>query len=141
MPDALGFTPVSALVSGRRGDSLVAWTGGHLLIRARPSGDQPRGSRERFLTLRDYFPPLFESTPEASHARFLVEGSTGSNPEANAFAAELLAPVIGLRRRLSGVVRVTEEDLVDLANELEAPYGGVRHQVYNHHLAEIDMAW
>jgi len=122
------------------GDSLIAWDAGHAPIRARAQGSF-RSARERFLIARDLYPVLFEGDTGQGHARVLFEGSSGANPVANAFAAELLAPVALLGRRVAGRTTISGDALEEIAEEIGATVGCVRHQIENHGLAKIERGW
>lgn len=137
---AIGFSLDAARVEDRlRGsdDSLVAWGPGRRPVRARGVARRSE-ARERFLFARDLYPLLFEAEPARAHARYLSSGDAGTNPIANAFAAEVIAPVEAVREALGKQVWLDDDQLAALARRLRAPTGCVRHQIRNHRLARVD---
>lgn len=62
---------------------------------------------------------------------------TGRQARSRAFAAEFLAPAAWLRNHVSGAESVDGEAVDELAAELDVSSWVVRHQIQNHHIAEI----
>jgi hypothetical protein len=116
-------------------DAVVAWEGGKRPLRA----SLPlRGHRARFALARDLHPLLFGPPPHSPHVAVHSRMIIGSAAVANAFAAELLAPVAGIVRLLGGRRVVERLELDEIAQELgDAPPACVSHQVENHSLARV----
>lgn len=90
---------------------------------------------QRFRAARALFHGLY-----GGRDRFIAESPLVRSPEANAFAAELLAPVKRLESRRPENGSWTESDLVATAKELGAAPDVIRHQVQNHHeLGELAL--
>jgi len=64
--------------------------------------------------------------------RYIAESSVVRSPEANAFAAEVLAPVKRLESRRPASGAWTESDLLATAREFGAAPDVIRHQIQNH---------
>lgn len=118
-------------------ETLIAWHAGRTPLRARGNlaGQSPR--RATFLDARDLYPLLFESDPGKDFATVVSYRVAGVTSIANAFAAELLAPVTLLKSKLSSVSAIDTNGIGDLASEIDAPFGCVLHQIDNHGLAII----
>jgi hypothetical protein len=119
-------------------DSIVAWKAGHLPLRLLPAhgaSDQP--SRQGFARARDLHAVLFEQSPETDYAHVFSRAIAGASSVANAFAAELIAPVQRIKQLLEGRTIVDEDDIADIARELSAPYKCVWHQIDNHRLVRV----
>jgi hypothetical protein len=72
----------------------------------------------------------------ANNQRVLTDAPGGRQAEGRAFAAELLAPSEGLRKRITDFV-VTAEDVETLATEFGVDPLVVYHQIQNHRIAEV----
>ncbi len=118
-------------------ETLIAWHAGRTPIRARSESPGPSPRREMFLNARDLYPLLFESDPGQDFATVISYRVAGVTSVANAFAAELLAPVKLLKRKLSSISSIDTNGIGDLASEIDAPFGCVLHQIDNHGLASI----
>lgn len=81
----------------------------------------------RFRAARSLFHGLF-----GGRERFIAESPLVRSPQANAFAAELLAPVKHLETRRPANGSWTERDLSETAKALGASPEVIRHQVENH---------
>ncbi len=114
-------------------DAVVAWRSGHRPIRV---CDSSRGMGERFAKVRDLYPILFGPGPGEDYAFVFSRQVAGRNSVANAFAAELLAPVALLKSHVaSGVVGL--HDVAEIAGRIRAPIQCVLHQIQNHRLAVL----
>lgn len=80
---------------------------------------------------------LFEYLSASAEQAALVTPSYSERQKRNrAFAAEFIAPMAELRKSLKARV-ITEEDILELADEFGTSDYVIRHQIRNHHLAEI----
>lgn len=121
-------TSLEGLLIGK--ESLVTWAPSKQPVALGPS-------KSRFFRVRDAWAPLFTGDGGHSEAVLLTPRLAGVTSVANAFAAELIAPrdavqqLIGTRSVLDG------DDIADIASELTAPWGCVRHQIGNHRMASV----
>jgi hypothetical protein len=95
------------------------------------------GKSTRFLEVRDLHAAIFDPRPASAilHSPWLV----GSAAVANAFAAEWLAPVAMVREAVKSRLCLGLDDLMEIAEAIQAPAECVRRQVENHRLARIDI--
>lgn len=128
---------IGSEVADSRGSAkaIIGWAAGRRPLIARRSSKI--SDTNRFAQARDLFPLLFRGQAERDFGCVLSERIAGTLPVANAFAAELLAPVESVRRVLSGRDRVGGDDLFEIAAELGAPAQCVLHQIENHELADV----
>jgi hypothetical protein len=133
--DHLGFSPDAVglvLEDGGRAplacDSVISWSSGRAPIRWL---GKDRPSDNGFARLRDIYAPLFDGPLSGLHVRTFSANFTGIRPIANAFAAELFAPIAAIRPLLPRNRRITSDDLTEIAERLGAPYKCVEHQVEN----------
>ncbi len=96
------------------------------------------GKATRFLDVRDLHAAIFDPRPACAmfHSPWLV----GSSSVANAFAAEWLAPVARVRAAVKGRLNLGLDDIMEIAQSIQAPAECVRRQVENHRLARIDAS-
>ncbi|MCB9882371.1 MAG: hypothetical protein H6834_11325 [Planctomycetes bacterium] len=113
--------------------SIIGWQEDHGPVVGRPR-EQPT---TRFGRTRDLYPLLFQGTLTRDFGTVLSSRIAGTLPVANAFACELIAPAEYVREALGGRKRVDEEDLEEVAAQLNAPSYCIEHQVRNHELAEV----
>jgi Zn-dependent peptidase ImmA (M78 family) len=104
----------------RRGGALFAVKKGHKNSRA-------------FAACRALFEYL---TSKGDPAAVVAPTFSERQKRNRAFAAELLAPANRLRESLSAEI-VSEEEIDDLAQQLDVSSYVVRHQIENHDLAQI----
>lgn len=133
-PDRPDWTPSDLSLEAVRpcGDeSVVAWFDGRRAQRA--VGSERRG----FSDVRDTWPVLF-GRDGGSGSLALSSGLAGPTSIANAFAAELVAPRRAVSEAVGGRKWIDLDDIHEIATELGAPFGCVRHQVENHHLARVE---
>jgi len=116
-------------------DSILAWSAGRSPVRFSRPARTRRGPG--FAWARDLYPVLFEGAPDVEFAHVLSRQIAGSASVANAFAAEILAPIEAVRALLPSL-HISSDDVAEIADELESPYHCVLHQIENHRLASID---
>jgi hypothetical protein len=114
-------------------DAVVAWRSGRKPVRVRQEGGR---MAERFAQARDLYSLLFGPGPETDHAFVFSKRIAGRNSVANAFAAELLAPVALLKARI-GTRAVGPEEVETIAHDIGSPLLCVLHQLRNHALADV----
>jgi Zn-dependent peptidase ImmA (M78 family) len=114
-------------------DGAVAWSRGKspTVVFARKWSQKAR----LFRMARELHGILFEGAPDEPFARIASAYLPGDLSRANAFAAELLAPMEAVRRLLHGQGCVGDDVLREVASVLRVSPQVVRHQIENHHLA------
>ncbi|MBI5489197.1 MAG: hypothetical protein HY905_17815 [Deltaproteobacteria bacterium] len=117
-------------------DSLVGWAPGRTPVRlVRPLR---RPLQRRFAQARDLYALLLGGDPDRACVTVFSRRVAGANSVANSFAAELLAPTEELRRQFGpGCPVVDEQEVESLAQEMDAPYYCVVHQLANNRIARI----
>ncbi len=116
-------------------DGAVAWASGKAPVFHLSS--QTRENARRFRLARDLHEVLFVGDPERPYARVASSCLAGSLSEANAFAAELLAPVKTVEVLLEGSRVADEKRVISIARGLKVDEPVVRHQIRNHGLATL----
>ncbi len=109
----------------------IAWERGHTPVRL-------EAQTRPFAKARDLYVALFGPGPDRRHAAVFSRQFSRATPVANAFAAELLAPVELVSSRIHGAA-VSVWDIQGIAQTIGAPEDCVFHQIRNHQLAEIDL--
>ena len=86
---------------------------------------------------RDLYFFAFGGPVEEPFARVVSRRVAGSSSIANAFAAELLAPIEAVKELVGTRRSMDTFELGEVAASLQAPTSCVRHQVENHRLASV----
>lgn len=115
----------------------VAWASGRQPLFF--SAPRLATAAQNFRLARDLHGALFEGDPNEPFARLASPYLATALSEANAFAAELLAPVDLLRKRLQRNRLIDNEQVQRLANELVVSSRVIEHQIENHRLGSLVM--
>ncbi len=129
----VAFEPLeSDAIPGR---AVIGWSSGRRPLVAAPAGASRHKSR--FARTRDLYPLLFSGDSGVDFGCVLSQRIAGLMPVANAFATELLAPIAQVRELVASRKRLANEEVAELAEQLDAPEYCVRHQLENHEVAEV----